>query len=44
MGAGELKLLCGERLRICVARVILKDVSVLLLDEAKSGLDTCTER
>jgi len=34
----------GEKQRIAIARVILKDPPVLLLDEATSALDTVSER
>src|SRR5690606_28445207 len=34
----------GEKQRIAIARVMLKDPPVLLLDEATSALDTVSER
>ena len=34
----------GEKQRIAIARVLLKDLAVLVLDEATSALDTISER
>jgi len=44
VGERGLKLSGGEKQRIAIARVILKDPRILLLDEATSALDTRTER
>src|SRR4029077_2880183 len=39
-----LKLSGGEKQRVAIARTILKNPPILLLDEAPSALDTGTER
>jgi ABC-type transport system involved in Fe-S cluster assembly fused permease/ATPase subunit len=44
VGERGLKLSGGEKQRVAIARVILKDPRILILDEATSALDTATEQ
>lgn len=44
VGERGLKLSGGEKQRIAIARLVLKDVPVLIFDEATSALDTHTEK
>ncbi len=44
VGERGLKLSGGEKQRVAIARVMLKDPAILVLDEATSALDTRTEQ
>lgn len=44
VGERGLKLSGGEKQRVAIARMILKDPAIMLFDEATSALDTHTER
>jgi len=44
VGEGGIKFLGGERQRIAIARAFLKNLKILLLNEAISAMDNITKK
>src|SRR5262249_49115476 len=44
VGENGVQLSCGEKRRLAVARAMLRDAPIMLLDEAAAGLESESER
>ena len=43
LGQGGVNVSCGQKQRLCIARALLKNPKILILDDSTSAVDTATE-